>query len=256
MFVGRNLAYFPAVPSTNDIARRLAQDGAPEGTVVVADHQTAGRGRMGRRWCAPPGAGLLLSLLFRPQLAPHQVQRLTMVCSLAVLDAVAAETGLSLDLKWPNDVVAGGAKVAGLLSEVALPAGAGGRVEYAVVGIGLNANLDPAELPADLIMPATSLSALAGRRVARLPLLVALLAAVEARYLALRAGRSPHREWAGRLTTLGRRVAASGAGTAWEGVAEAVDADGALLLRLDDGRTERVVAGDVTLRPSGARSGV
>ncbi|MBN1661077.1 MAG: biotin--[acetyl-CoA-carboxylase] ligase [Anaerolineae bacterium] len=246
-FIGRSLAYLPEVTSTNDVARHLAVAGAADGTVVIADHQTAGRGRLERPWVAPPGSSLLLSLVLRPPLAPHQAQRLTMACGLAVLDAVKGATGLELSLKWPNDVLAGENKVAGILTELDLRPGSPCRIDYAIVGIGINVNLAAGELPAELIVPAASLSSLLGDRVPRLPLLVALLAAIEERYVAVRAGRSPHDEWAQRLITLGRRVTVSGGGGAMEGVAEGVEQDGALLLRLDDGRLERVLAGDVTL---------
>lgn len=249
-FVGRSLAYLPQVTSTNDAARHLAVGGACDGTVIIANYQTEGRGRLGRQWVAPPGSSLLLSLVLRPLLAPHQAQRLTMACGLAVLDAVESTTSLRLSLKWPNDVVAEEKKVAGLLTELELLAGPPCRVDYAIVGIGINVNLAPGDLPADLLVPAVGLSSLVGVPVPRLPLLVALLAAVEERYLAVRAGRSPRDEWAQRLSTLGRRVAVSDGARAIEGVAEDVDQDGALLLRLSDGGLERVLAGDVTLARS------
>lgn len=244
-FVGRNLVYLPEAGSTNTEARRLGKAGAPDGTLVMADYQTSGRGRLERRWEAPPGSSLLVSLIFRPTLAPHQIQRLTMVCSLAVADAVEAETGLCVGLKWPNDLMVDGSKVGGILTELELR---GDRVDYAVVGIGLNVNLDPSELPGDLLMPVTSLSHALGRRVARRPLLWAVLWAVEARYLALKAGHSPHAEWAERLVTVGQPVTISLAGGVLEGMAEGLDANGALLVRQADGRLEAVVAGDVTLR--------
>lgn len=244
-FVGRNVVYLPEVGSTNDEARRLAQAGAPEGTLVITDYQTTGRGRLDRRWEAPPSSSLLMSLVFRPPLAPHQVQRLMMVCGLAVADAVESVAGLPVGLKWPNDVVVAGAKAGGILTEIELE---GERVSYAVVGLGLNVNLDPGQLPQDLLMPATSLSHELGREVARLTLLRAFLRAVESRYVALKAGRSPRAEWAERLITLGQPVAVSTPGSVLEGVAEGVDADGALLVRLAGGRLETVVAGDVTLR--------
>jgi BirA family biotin operon repressor/biotin-[acetyl-CoA-carboxylase] ligase len=244
--LGKEIVYLPEVGSTNDRARQLAEAGAPEGTVVVTDFQTAGRGRLSRRWEAPRSCCLLLSLLFRPDLAPHQLQRLTMVCGLALVAAIETETGLVAGLKWPNDVVLHGAKVAGLLTEIGV---AGGRVEYVVVGTGLNVNLDPSQLPDDLAVPATSLSQAMGRRVPRLPLLQAYLRGLETRYLALKAGRSPQAEWAERLVTLGRAVQVSGAESEFGGIAEDVDADGALLVRLPDGRLETVRAADVTLRP-------
>jgi BirA family biotin operon repressor/biotin-[acetyl-CoA-carboxylase] ligase len=242
-FVGQNLVYLPETGSTNDVARRLAGEGAPDGTLVLTDHQTAGRGRLDRRWEAPPGSSLLSSLLFRPSLAPRQVQRLTMICGLAVADAVEATTGLRVGLKWPNDVVQEGGKLGGILTEVGLE---GARVEYVVVGIGLNVNLDPARLPGKLLLPATSLSHLLGHEVDRLALLWALLQAVERRYLALQAGESPQVEWAARLVTLGHPVRVSLGDRLLAGVAEGVNADGALLVRLADGHRETILAGDVS----------
>ena len=247
-FVGRNLVYRPQIGSTNDEARRLAGEGAPEGTLVIAEYQSAGRGRLDRDWVAPHGSSLLISILFRPDLAAHQVQRLTMSCGLALVDAIKSQTGLRAGLKWPNDLVIGGAKAGGILTEIGLE---GTEVEYAVVGIGLNVNLDPAQLPAGLQMPATSLSHELGITVARPPLLQSLLQSVEQRYLALQAGQSPHRDWAARLVTLGKQVTVSSVGSVLEGTAEGVDADGALLVRLADGRLERVLAGDVSTRTLG-----
>jgi BirA family biotin operon repressor/biotin-[acetyl-CoA-carboxylase] ligase len=244
-FVGRHLVYLPETGSTNDLARRLARTGAPEGTVVIADHQVAGRGRLQRRWEAPPGSSLLMSLVFRPTLRPVQAHQLTMVCGLAVVDAVESELDLSVGLKWPNDIALGGAKAGGILTELELK---DDQVEHAVVGIGLNVNLDPALLPGDFLTTPTSLSHALGHSVARLPLLAGLLQAVEQRYLRLRQGHSPHKEWAGRLVNLGQPVSVSGSGPAIEGMAEGVDPDGALLVRLDDGSLETIVAGDVTLR--------
>jgi BirA family biotin operon repressor/biotin-[acetyl-CoA-carboxylase] ligase len=247
-FVGQNVVYIPQTGSTNDDARRLARQGAPEGTLVITEFQSTGRGRLDRSWVAPRGSSLLMSILFRPNLAPHQVQRLTMSCGLAVAGAIQAQTGLRVDLKWPNDLVIGGAKVGGILTEIGLE---GANVDYTVVGIGLNANMEPAQLPASLHMPATSLSHHVGAEVARLPLLRALLRRVEERYLALRTGWSPHRDWAARLVTLGKPVTVTAFDLVLEGTAEDVDADGALLVRLADGRLERVLAGDVSIRPQG-----
>jgi BirA family biotin operon repressor/biotin-[acetyl-CoA-carboxylase] ligase len=244
-FVGREVVYLGEIGSTNDEARRLARGGAPEGTLVLTDYQSSGRGRLDRRWEAPPGTCLLLSLVFRPSLAPHQVQLLTMACGLAVADAVESETGLNVGLKWPNDVMLGSAKAGGILTELELE---GDRLGFVVVGIGLNVNLEPEQMPLDLLMPATGLSQVLGREVARLPLLWALLRAVETRYLQLKSGNSPHAEWAQRLVTLGRPVTVSGTGSVLEGRAEGVDANGALLVRRADGRLETVLAGDVSLR--------
>ncbi len=244
--VARNVIYLPETGSTMDDARRLAERGAPDGTLVVADYQTAGRGRLDRRWQAPPAGSLLLSFIFRPAIASHHVQQLTMLCGLAVAEGVEAETGLPVGLKWPNDLEIGGAKVGGILTEVEL---SGARVGYAVVGVGLNVNLDPQQLTGPVLARATSLSAELGRPVARLPLLWAVLRAVDTRYVALGAGAPGlHAAWAGRLVTLGRTVTVSTGDSIWEGLAEGVDADGALLVRRANGGLERIIAGDVTAR--------
>lgn len=244
-WVGRNVVYLPETGSTNDEARTLARAGALDGTLVIADHQTAGRGRLGRRWVAPPGSSLLMSLIFRPRLAPHQAQRLTMICGLSMADAVELEAGLRIALKWPNDLVVDGAKIGGILTEIELLKD---QVDYAVVGMGLNVNLDREQFPNELLVPATSLSLTLGRPVPRLPLLWAYLRVVETRLLALDNGLSPNEEWASRLVTLGQPVTVSTSERAYSGVAEGVDSDGALQVRLPDGRLVTVLAGDVTLR--------
>jgi BirA family biotin operon repressor/biotin-[acetyl-CoA-carboxylase] ligase len=250
-YVGRSLVFLAETGSTNQEARRLAETGAPEGTLVIAEHQTAGRGRLGRRWDAPRGSSLLLSLLFRPALAPAQVQQLTMVCGLAVIEAVELETGLRLELKWPNDIVLKGAKLGGILAESGLE---GERVDYVVVGVGLNVNVEASELPDDLLIPAASLSQALGRRVPRWPLLRGFLQSVEARYERVKAGSSPYGEWLDRLVTIGQPVTVSAGSGKIEGTAVGVDPDGALLVRRSDGQLQRVLAGDVTLRTGEARN--
>jgi len=263
---GRKLLTLPRTGSANDVARELAARGAPEGTVVVADEQVAGRGRMGRHWLAPPGTCLLCSILFRPDLHPTQAQRLTQLCSLAAADAVEQVAGLRVSIKWPNDLVIPDSKsevsgsrsqvsglgswkwrkLGGILTESGVM---GQRLEFVVVGIGVNVNVEPEVLPT-LAPDATSILAETGQRADRAALLATLLENVEARYEALRGGTSPHEAWAARLTTLGRPVTASSGQEMIAGVAEAVDEDGTLLLRTPDGALHRLVAGDVTLSRS------
>jgi BirA family biotin operon repressor/biotin-[acetyl-CoA-carboxylase] ligase len=168
-----------------------------------------------------------------------------MVCGLAIVDVLEAEYDLAPSLKWPNDILVNEAKIGGILTEIVM---AGNKVESVVTGIGLNVNLDPAELPAVLMMEATSLSHELGRSVDRLSLLWALLQQVELRYLKLSAGHSPHDEWSRRLGTLGRRVVVSSGNTVFDGVAEGVDSNGGLLVRLANGQLSTVVAGDVMVR--------
>ncbi len=251
---GRNLVVLSRTGSTNDVAKELAGQGAPEGTVVVADEQTAGRGRLGRRWVAPPSTCLLFSILFCPDLPLSAVPQLTMLCSLATADAVEMVAGLEVGLKWPNDLVvasrAGWRKLAGVLTETGV---IGEQAAFAVVGIGINVNVEPERLPS-LAPQATSILAETGRAVDRATLLAAILAGVEARYGRLRAGESPHPEWAARLTTIGQFVEVHTGDEVLVGLAESVDEGGALLLRTSDSRLHRLLAGDVTL--SGARGGI
>jgi BirA family biotin operon repressor/biotin-[acetyl-CoA-carboxylase] ligase len=254
-FIGQNIAYYSSLGSTNEVLKELAGQGAPEGMLVIADEQTTGRGRLGRKWLAPAGTSLLLSLLFRPDpsgrasgrsLAPKQAQRLTMICSLAIADAVEGLTGLPVSLKWPNDILIRGKKAGGILTESGTT---GGRLDYVVVGMGLNVNLAISTLP-ELSGMATSLSQELGREVSRLELLWRILGEIETRYNSLRRGESPHEEWAARLINLGHQVQVAMPQGVLAGWAEGVDADGALILRTADGRRERVLAGDVTLRSS------
>jgi BirA family biotin operon repressor/biotin-[acetyl-CoA-carboxylase] ligase len=271
---GRKLAYLPSTHSTNDVAKDMAAQGALEGTVVLAEEQSAGRGRLGRRWLAPPGTCIMCSILFRPDLPPAQAQRLTMLCSLAAADAVAQVAGLQVSIKWPNDLVVrlqtpnsklqipdsksqvsnlhspvstlhspSWKKLVGVLTETGL---IGERLDFVVVGIGINVNVEPEVLPS-LAPDATSILAETGRPVDRVALLVALLGGVEQRYGALQAGVSPHREWAARLATLGQPVEVTTSEGVLRGVAESVDEDGVLLLRTPGGALRRLLAGDVTL---------
>jgi BirA family biotin operon repressor/biotin-[acetyl-CoA-carboxylase] ligase len=247
-FIGQQVHYYPEVASTNDIARRLAAEGAPEGALVIADHQTAGRGRLGRSWLAPAGTSLLFSLLFRPPLSPPQAPRVAMTVALGVVDGITQVTGLKPRLKWPNDVLIEGRKVCGLLTETGMT---GERLDHVVVGVGLNVNFDPRDVPG--IPPtATSLAVALGRPVERVPLLQAILTAIEGHYERLRTGESPHNEWAALLDTLGKLVRVTTPDGVEEGIAENVDADGGLLLRRSDGSRVRILVGDVTrVRPTG-----
>jgi BirA family biotin operon repressor/biotin-[acetyl-CoA-carboxylase] ligase len=242
--IGQSIVYYSSIGSTNEVLKELAAQGAPEGTLVIADEQTGGKGRLGRKWLAPRSTSLLMSLLFRPDLPPGQAPRLTMICSLAIAHAIEGLTGLPVGLKWPNDIFVRGKKAGGILTE---SGATGGRLDYVVVGMGLNVNLAISALP-ELRGMATSLSQELGREVSRLELLWRILGGIEARYNSLRRGESPHEEWAARLITLGREVQVATPDGVLAGWAEGVDADGALILRTPDGQRERILAGDVTLR--------
>ncbi len=237
--LGHPLIYFPALDSTNSHAAALAQTGAAEGTLVTTDDQTAGRGRIGRTWKSLPGRQLALSLVLRPAFPPHF---LVMASALAVAEAIETVTGLTPAIKWPNDVLVGGRKVCGILIETS--------PGVAILGIGLNVNGSLAD-DAELATRATTLADAAGRDLAREDLAIALVRRLDVLYALLASGGTAAREqvrdvWRGRLVTLGRRVSIRQGGAEIAGVAEDVDADGALLLRRDDGTLQTITWGDVS----------
>jgi BirA family biotin operon repressor/biotin-[acetyl-CoA-carboxylase] ligase len=240
-FIGQEVSYYHSLPSTNDVAKTRAQEGAKEGTVIVAEEQTAGRGRIKRRWLSPRGS-IALSIILYPLL--DYLPSLIMVASLAVAHAIERVTGLKTQLKWPNDVLVNGKKVCGILVESDVR---GNKVDYAIIGIGINVNLKLSEFP-QIAPIATSLSQELGRDVSCREIVQSLLAEAERLYLALASGESVFKQWRNRLVTLGQEVQVSSAEATCRGVAEAVARDGSLLLRQPDGNLLKIVAGDVTLR--------
>lgn len=239
-FIGQRVIYYPKLTSTMEAAKRQAQLGAAEGTVVIAGEQTAGRGRKGRIWLSPPG-NIALSIILYPSLAT--LPSLIMLASLAVIHSIEAVTGLKAQLSWPNDVLINGKKVCGILIESDVW---GDRVVYALVGIGINVNLNISHFP-QIAALATSLSNELGKTIPLLTLIQRLLVEVERLYLTLPAGESIYREWRDSLVTLGKKVWVNSGDTRYQGIAESVTRDGNLLLRCQDGNLIRIVAGDVTL---------
>jgi BirA family biotin operon repressor/biotin-[acetyl-CoA-carboxylase] ligase len=239
------LRYFADVDSTNDVAMALAASGAPEGTAVLADAQRAGRGRRGRSWFSPPGAGLYLSMVGRPGRSVPSLSLMTLAAGVAVADAVTATTRLPIEIKWPNDLVMGRPwrKLGGVLCEAVAT---GSRVDAVVIGIGLN--LRHVDYPAEIADRATSIEAEWGRVVDRATLVVELLGRVGD---AVRRLRSSDTTWVSREWRRFGRAGLSGAPVRWQaqgalhrGLARDVDVDGALLVERD-GRVERLVAGEV-----------
>ena len=240
--VGCRVDYHDVLGSTMNEARKLADGGAPEGTVVVAGRQTKGRGRFDRRWVSSPGKDLFFSVLLRP--ASAQLRFVNMAATLAVLGAITQTTGLEPSIKWPNDVMVAGRKVSGILIEAAVEAGA---TRHAVVGIGLNVNLDTSKEP-EIATTATSLYMAMGRVMDRATVLVAVLERLDVLYAEVRRGRSLKQEWSSQLDTLGRHVQVRWGDRLVEGRAQGVDEDGNLVLEQPDGSTVAVVAGEVTLQ--------
>lgn len=243
----RRVEWHETIDSTQRRARELARAGAPEGTVVLADRQSAGRGRLGRTWFSPAGAGVMCTIVLRPPCDPATVAPLPLVAGLAVADAVRGATGLAPGLKWPNDVQLGGRKVAGILAELE---GELDRVDAVLLGIGVNVNLRADALPPELASGATSLRIACGRPVDRVDVAARLLAAIEARYGRFLAEgfRTMRSEWEAASVLTGREVEVIGPSPGFAGRVRGVDDDGALLLDAPDGAPRRVIAGEVTLR--------
>jgi len=241
--IGSKVIYYPSLASTMDKAREAALGGAAEGTVVIADEQTAGRGRINRAWLSPKGS-VALSLIIYPEV--KNLPYLIMLASLSVLHCIKKATGLEAGIKWPNDVLINGKKVCGILVETS--AQKKNKV-YSLIGIGLNVNVKTPDIP-EISAIATSLSYEMKLEVSRLKIIRGLLRELDRFYLTLPDAAPIFEEWRDNLVTLGREIKVTSGGSVVGGMAEAVAGDGSLMLRDREGKLTRIIAGDVSLRDS------
>lgn len=247
LVIGCRLDFLKQTLSTNSDAFRVAEEGAPEGTVVVSDAQSGGKGRRGRSWSSPPGVNLYCSVVLRPPIMPHQAPQLTFLSAVAVARAIEQTTGLTPEIKWPNDVLIGVRKVAGLLNEMSAETDG---INFIVLGIGVNLNMTAEQFPDDLRYPATSLLLESGVRTVRSRFTATMLNELDQLYADfLLCGFGPVREeWQKRCNANGHRVLVSEAGVEQaSGLFAGIDSDGALLLRSDNGNIERILNGDVRI---------
>ncbi len=248
--VGSDIVFLPQTDSTNLQARLLAEQGAADGTVVIADQQSSGKGRMGRYWISPKGVNLYLSIILRPDIQLRHATQMTFLTAVAVAEAIESCGSFTPQLKWPNDVLLNGKKVAGLLNELNAETE---QIHFMILGVGVNLNMTDDQFPADLRTPATSLLLAGGKRISRLEFARTLLQKTDqhyARYLA--EGFAPIlAAWEKRCNMLGRRVEVDYQHSRLTGVVKGLDEAGALLLTLPNGAEERVLAGDVKLLPEG-----
>ena len=240
------LRLYDTLGSTNTLAKELAKAGAPQGTVVIADRQTGGRGRMGRQFHSPAGQGIYLSVILRPYCRAEQLMHLTCAVAVAMCDAVEKVAGLRPQVKWINDLILGNRKVGGILTELSLD---GVMVDFAVVGIGINCNQQAEDFPAELQEIAGSLATATGKSVDREALAAAMIDAFYSLSTTLLSAKDAYMtRYRADCITLGRKVAVHNAAGTYEAVAEDVDGDGSLCVRLADGTVRTVSSGEVSVR--------
>jgi BirA family biotin operon repressor/biotin-[acetyl-CoA-carboxylase] ligase len=239
--LGRPIEYRAEVDSTNRVAKDLAMAGAPEGTMILADSQTAGRGRKGRAWFSPPGGGIYLSLILKPGLHPADAPKMTLLAGVALAETLLPFLAGSVSIRWPNDVYVRGKKIAGILTELATEIDS---IDYLILGVGLNVTIPPEGFPAELRARATSLVAETGTAVRRVELLSDFLSRLEDLYLGIgRKGFAPViRRGCELPDTMGRRVRAAGS---VEGIVTGVDEEGVVLLKTPDGTIRRILSGEL-----------
>jgi BirA family biotin operon repressor/biotin-[acetyl-CoA-carboxylase] ligase len=244
--IGREIQVFEETTSTNDVMARLARGGVKEGVVIFAESQSKGRGRLGRRWISPARKGLWFSVLLRPDIAPQGATQLTIAAATALARAITLQTGIVPEIKWPNDLLIRGKKIAGILTEMSAELD---HLKEVILGIGIDVNLEGNDLPAALRKTATSIRIESGQMVDRAGLAVAILRELDRDYERIKRGEFDviAEQWQECCSTIGSQVSIRVGDRVVRGRAESLDADGALLLRGQHGHLERIIGGDVTM---------
>jgi BirA family biotin operon repressor/biotin-[acetyl-CoA-carboxylase] ligase len=244
--IGRDVRVFRETTSTSDVAEKLARDHVKEGVTVFAEAQTKGRGRLGRKWLSPSGKGLWFSVLLRPDVSPQAATRLTILAGTALRRAIAQHTGLNAEIKWPNDTLLNGRKVAGILTELS---GEVDKTRYVILGIGVDVNLNAGDFTPEVRRIATSIKLELGQAFDRAELAAVILTELDHDYGRMVSGGFAEiaDEWEDHCRTIGREVSVTVGERRIRGRAEALSPDGALLIRTEHGHLESVTGGDVTL---------
>ncbi|MGN0158285.1 MAG: biotin--[acetyl-CoA-carboxylase] ligase [Brotaphodocola sp.] len=245
-WAGRTLVFLDEIDSTNNEAKRQAEQGAPQGTLVAAERQTAGKGRRGRSWESPKGSGIWMSLLLRPEFEPYHASMLTLVAAMAVEEAIRTLTGLETGIKWPNDIVINGRKVCGILTEMSTDVES---IQYVVVGIGINANM--AEFPEEICGTATSLKIAGGKEINRAELVAEVMWSWEKYYeifLKTLDFSALKEDYNKRLVNTGREVRVLAPKGEYTGISRGINDTGELLVQMSDGEVREVMSGEVSVR--------
>jgi BirA family biotin operon repressor/biotin-[acetyl-CoA-carboxylase] ligase len=242
--LGKKIHYLSEIDSTNRFAFKRAQEGGAEGEVVIADSQTNGKGRMGRSWFSPAGLNLYLSVILKPKLPPARTPQITLTAAVALAETVQSFFGAPPAIKWPNDIMVGGKKLAGILTESSCDSN---RVHFVVVGVGVNLNLPADLLPEEIRGRATSLLILTNKTIDRTAFAGQLIQDLDRCYGELEDKGFPWiaRRWESFFELRGRKVTVEMAGRLLSGTAKGIDGEGALIVEEDGGARQRVIAGDV-----------
>jgi BirA family biotin operon repressor/biotin-[acetyl-CoA-carboxylase] ligase len=242
---GREILFYETVGSTNSVALTLSER-AEEGTVILSDCQEKGRGRLGRLWISPPGVNIYMSIILKPEMKPADATLLTLTAGVACSIALRRVSGLDIRIKWPNDLMVADKKLGGILAELKTD---GKKIAFAIVGIGINVNMDMNEFPGDIREIATSFKNETGKIYSRENVISEILSEIDRWYLKLKKmdRESILSSWKQLTSTLGREVTVITGPKTWKGFAESVDDEGMLILRLPSGETEKISSGDLTI---------
>ena len=242
-----NIYTYEQVDSTNIIAKKMAREGKEEGTIVVAEQQLKGKGRMGREWISPYGKGIWFSIILRPEIPPAKASEITFVVAAGIMQGIKRYTGKDVKIKWPNDILLDNKKIVGILTEISAEME---RINYVVPGIGINANQDPEDFPEEIRERASSLKVLTDKEIDRNKLLRFIIEDLEKIYYTYKEDGFEKilKIWTDNNVTLGKRVKAIFFDSEIVGVAERIDGEGYLIIRDDYNKEHRILAGDVSLR--------
>jgi len=245
--IGKHIVHFSEVPSTQDIADKMARDGAEEGTCVIAERQTSGRGRRSRNWASPFKDGVYISIILRPNLKPLHIIQIPLIAGVALVKAIQKTTNLEASIKWPNDIFLSGRKVAGILTEVNCDID---TVHYIVLGMGINVNTRSTTLPREVKGIATSLSQECGHEVSRVDFLKNLLAELEKAYGEFVANGFEQigSQWMAYNNTIGSIITVNDGQNVFEGKAIRIDEDGFLIIETNNRQMQRIISADVSLK--------
>jgi len=239
--LGKEVIFYTEATSTNDIALELADKGVDEGTLVIADDQTMGRGRLDRKWFAPAGTSILASLILRPKISLSQVNKIVLITTISIVYAIRKVTNLLVLIKWPNDIIINSKKVSGVLTESRIKKNC---LDFVVVGFGINVNIPKESFPDEIIDIATSLSIESGREISRIYVLQETLRQIESLYLRLN-DDSFLDEWKSLSATISRQLRIEYPDGTRTGLAVDIDENGALIVKLDTGETQYIMNDDI-----------